>query len=131
MTISRILLKIATVGFFSTLSAQAFACSYWVDNLAEKNVLMGAVATHLKVSLEHTQDLRVTEYKWWESISTPMCPEELTFEAKVTIDWTPPDTESEMLCKATVFVTRIDSWKGDPDRFEFKILAGPECKNVE
>ncbi|MGE0174991.1 MAG: hypothetical protein AB7T49_19515 [Oligoflexales bacterium] len=110
----------------SGMSAQAFACSYYIDNLQKRNELIAAVASELKVGLETTTKLAIDSYKWWESIPTPMCPDELTFIANVKVEYITIGETSDK-CAAYLAVTKKENWKENSDSFSFEKLSEVVC----
>ncbi len=106
---------IATLALISALlgSSHALACSYVVDDLATKNELAAKALTELEIDITDDVSIAISDYNWWESKPTPMCPEELTFTATVTV--------GHNQCFQTVKVTKVSPWTGQPETFSFEV----------
>ena len=111
----------------ASFATQASACTYFVDNQAAENDLAAAAVSHLGASLAYVEDLSIDHFRWFESISTPMCPQELTFEATVTVTYQNNLGTFPEDCKATVSVVRVDDWTTNIETFTFTI-ASQKCE---
>jgi hypothetical protein len=109
---------------FVAFATPASACSYYINELAEKNDLMAAVASNLNVSVAEVESIEITNYSFFESISTPMCPEEITHLGTVEISYVDPTTQYN--CHAVINVTKKDNWKSHLETLEF--VGQPTCR---
>ncbi len=108
------------------LATRASACMYQVDEVKQKNDLITQVlsAAHLDLTkdMKRISSINVQDFKFWESISTPMCPDEMTYQGKVVIYFVAPDKRTECMIRSVV--TKIETWNRDgspsPISFEFE-----------
>lgn len=103
----------------------ASACSYFIDEEAVKGELIKVVEAGLNTT-DKILGSKVSEFSWRESISTPMCPEELTFEATVV---TMTDDGGGLPCHLATQITKIADWASDTPQATYKVKAigSPSC----
>jgi hypothetical protein len=122
-------------------SAPASACSYFINTLAVGNELGAQGLTHLGVSLGEVRSAKVTDLRYWESISTPMCPEEMTYEITLDVEWLrsePQDPEGPVTttpklkqCQTRLKVTKREPWGSDlQPEFSFESQTDMLCSYV-
>lgn len=92
---------------FAVMASQGEACSYFIDELAAKNRLVAAVATEHGATLDALDIQAIDGFCWYESKSTPMCPDEITYKARIAFSLKGSATGPIHL----VNVTEIDSWE--------------------
>ena len=85
-------------------SQAADACSYTVDQAAMKKELETVVAAGLKGVTKVSAV--TTEFSYYESKPTPMCPEEMTYTAKVSVRYRTGETR----CQEEFNIKKIESW---------------------
>ena len=121
-----VLFSVATIVAL-TISPKSFACSYFINPIAVENELGALGLTNLEVPLSELRSIEFSNVRWWESVSTPMCPEEMTYEASFQVKW--QKKASKEICSAAVKVTKTEPWIGEDRSPEIKIetLSGPNC----
>lgn len=104
-------------------SLTAFPCSYYINEVAVQNDLIANASTELKMGLYDWKSISVESFKWYESISTPMCPEEMTFEGTFTFEY---KTSGVVDCFTTIDVKLVSSWKSDSQVYSYsnRIMSG-------
>lgn len=85
-------------------SHAADACSYTIDQAAMKKELETVVAAGLKGVTKVSAV--TTEFSYYESKPTPMCPEEMTYNAKVSVRYGTGATR----CQEDFSIKKIESW---------------------
>lgn len=85
-------------------SQAADACSFTVDQAAMKKELETVVAAGLKGVTKVSAV--TTEFSYYESKPTPMCPEEMTYTAKVSVRYGAGETR----CQEEFSIKKIESW---------------------
>lgn len=104
----------------------AEACSYVINDVGAKNDLAAAALTHLGVTIDKLHSTEVSQYRWFESKPTPMCPEEITYESTYKLGY---ELSSLVGCSATVKVTKIEPWKpGKRTEYKFEVLSAQSCE---
>jgi hypothetical protein len=110
-------------------SGAALACSYYIDPVAVKNDLAAATLTKLKVNIEDVTKVKFTDFGFFESKPTPMCPEEMTYFGTIRVNFTNVQDPLTKGCTAEVKVTKVATWspQGVPDKTTFEVLQSPTC----
>ncbi len=104
----------------------ADACSYVINDIGAKNDLAAAALTHLGVNIDQLNHTEVSQYRWFESKPTPMCPEEITYESTFKFGY---ELSSLVGCSASVKVTKIEPWKaGKKPSYQFDVVSAPSCE---
>lgn len=88
-------------------SYTAYACTYDI-NKEQKSEELKEVALADLVG-ENIISAQVVKFSYYESKPTPMCPEEMTYEATINVYFKSGMTK----CYADVKVTKVESWKDD------------------
>lgn len=127
----KVLAKIIAGGALvsSLLAASgALACSYYIDEAKIKSDLAAKVVEHFNLSEQNVTATNVTKFNWWESKPTPMCPEELTYEATVSVSFVSDDALTHG-CTAIAKVTKVEPWTPEhkPATYTFDTLQAPTC----
>jgi hypothetical protein len=104
-------------------SLTAFPCSYFINEVAAQNDLIASASTELQAGLQDWKSISLKSFRWYESISTPMCPEEMTFEATVMFEY---KTSGVADCYQTISVKRVDNWTNQDQTYTFgnRVLSG-------
>ncbi len=120
---------LAGLGVVGTMaiSSNALSCSYFIHQIGQKNDLAAATASHLNVSLEDVTSLRITEYRFWESIPTPMCPEEITHEATIELTYNDVTALVPTVCDAKFKATKLDNWESNTATYRYDELHPRSC----
>lgn len=114
----------STVALALTLFSQSsMACSYSVNQTQKKNELIAAGITNLNISLEVVKSVSVVNFHFYESIPTPMCPKEVTYEGVIFYDYMDPTAMRPTQCQVTLNVTKKEDWITHVDRF---LVNNPE-----
>lgn len=88
----------------SVYAQDLFACSYMIDGVSKSAELE-------KVALASLGDVKIldsalSDFSFFESKPTPMCPEELTFSLTLSVAY-----ESAMnVCAGQLKITKIEPW---------------------
>ena len=126
-------MKLSILGLFllGTILANfsnASACSYQIDEKAKKAELTEVAKASLGlVKTDKFYGAEVTDFKFWESKPTPMCPEELTYELTSTLRFKKGMND----CLADLKVVKIEPWnnnQGAKDVYEVSGRASTVCK---
>jgi hypothetical protein len=91
----------------------AFACTYFINEITAKKELTAVVEATLKAGNDNASvEAEIVSFKWFESISTPMCPEELTFEAELNVRKQIIHSSGyRQTCMGTVNIVKTEDWK--------------------
>ncbi len=103
-------------------SQAADACSYIIDEAEMKRELETVVAAGLKGVTKVS--VVTTEFSFYESKPTPMCPEEMTYTAKVSVRYGMGETR----CQEEFSIKKIESWS-PPGENVYTVSGGkfPRC----
>lgn len=108
------------------IQQRANACTYLINDIGAKNDLAAAALTHLGVSIDQLRNTEVSEYRWFESKPTPMCPDEITYESTFKFGY---ELSSLVGCSASVKVTKIDPWgNGKLSQYKFDVISPQSCE---
>lgn len=79
-------------------------------------------------SLSHFRinDAIISSFRFYESKSTPMCPEELTYEAKIKVSY----KDNTMKCTMALFVKKVESWKEFLNHYTVKRIEPELCERI-
>lgn len=119
MNYKNLILTVATLSGL-TLSIGAEACSYYINEIQKKNELTAAAASHLQLELSVVSKNSVESFSWVESKPTPMCPEELTYRALVTLEYEDPTATFPRPCVSQMTVVKIEDWKTHISDYKFE-----------
>ncbi len=86
----------------------AQACSYYIDKAKKSNELQKVVLASL--GEVRIQSVSVKDFSFFESKPTPMCPEEMTYNATVAVTYKPANQNSSELCSGDITIKKIEPW---------------------
>lgn len=102
------------------------ACTYFVNDIAAKNDMAAHLLTDLRITLDQLRTSVTSDYSWHESISTPMCPEELTYTATFDLGYELSDLVG---CGAKAKVTKVEPWvRGSDATYTIEYINMPSCE---
>ncbi len=124
-------MKFLPVIFFASVlsfASKSHACTYMVDELGKKNELASYFLTTMNIGIDEVfskvTKLEIKDFSFFESKSTPMCPEEMTYSAQIEMAYF-----DNGYCFANTVVTLVEGWGEDSYRY-FKVdnpAGGPNC----
>lgn len=106
--------KIAVLSILGALTIQnstAEACSYYINEVQKRNELIAAAASHKNLELTDVKKVAIADFQWFESKPTPMCPEELTYVATVSLKYVDNTATFPRSCTTNLKATKIENWK--------------------
>lgn len=113
-------------------STQSQACSYAVNEVGIKNQLAAHFLTTLNIGIDEVltqvQKLEISNFSYFESKPTMMCPEEMTYSMNINIKYM-----GSGYCMASALVTLVEGWGADSYRY-FKVdypVGSPSCLYLE
>jgi hypothetical protein len=106
-------MKILTIITLLSMTSHVLACRYYVNEKANKETMRAVLLASIEGGSDEIKaEASLTTYTWFESISTPMCPEELTHKASFDVVKKIMTPGAYMQsCVGKVKVTKIDDWK--------------------
>ena len=107
---------IALASGLSLAASNAQACTYRVDSAQISNELLQIGRAQFSKGLTSSS---VKNFSYFESKPTPMCPEEMTYTATVTIE----QETSNSICRGDVQVKKVDPWT-DEDVVRYEVTGG-------
>jgi hypothetical protein len=109
----------------SFYSSFASACMYHIDPVAKAAELKTVALASLGVNEASLISAEVLSFNYFESISTPMCPEELTHTAKFQVTY----TQNSSQCVVELEVKKVEPFvsQNDEDTYSIKGQKSARC----
>jgi hypothetical protein len=112
----------------ASVSPLALACSYYINETAVKNDLGAKLLTELKISIDDVTSVEVSDFSFFESKSTPMCPDEMTYLSTFQISFNNASDPLAKGCVAIAKVTKVEPWvEGLETTYSYEIIQSPTC----
>ena len=103
--------------------SQASACSFFISDIVEKNNIIASTASHFQIEVAEAYEIEISDYEWFVSIPTPMCPEEITHQASVKFHYY--SAEEQRNCVVEVDVVKKDNWENQTKTYDY--VGEPVC----
>jgi hypothetical protein len=126
-------MKLSILFLSIIISSQVYGCRYVIDEKAVSKELMSVGLSNVTGGVDTVKIINsnVIKFDFFESISTPMCPKEMTYKAKVQVSFEQKSSYSyPQFCSGVVEVTKIEPWDSlEADTYKVSGVKTIKCTN--